>query len=100
MAPVCRSKIPKSPSQMLLIDAHRLTRCPIRVRKISLTIAPNALGTKNSPSSAPLATTRHLSRDDTASESSESSTIQTMEPRTIDPIIHKLAHSHETPPRL
>src|SRR3712207_8125883 len=43
--PIC-TKSPNNPRQMLFIDAHKLTKCPARVRKSWLTISPNALGTK------------------------------------------------------
>src|SRR5215203_5915349 len=99
ICPVWRTKSPKIPAQRLFIVAHKLIKCPARVKKSSLMISPNAVGTKSSPSSAPLATTRHLRKDDTASASKDSRTIQTMHPKKIAQIIHRFAQSHPTPLR-
>src|SRR5687768_3455616 len=82
---------------MLFIVAHKLIKFPARVRKISLTIPPKAHGTKNSPSIAPLATTRHRTSAEIARAINDSRTIQVIDPRKIDPAIHRFAHSHETP---
>ena len=84
---------------MLFIVAHRLIKCPERVRKSLLMISPNALGTKNSPNMAPLATTRHLTSDEMASAISDSKMIQTIDPKKIAQTIHRFAHSHAKPAR-
>ena len=60
-------------------------------------ISPNALGMKNSPIIAPLATTRHFITDETASAISDSKTIHAIDPKTIDPAIQRFDHNHPKP---
>src|SRR5690349_232667 len=60
-------------------------------------ISPNALGTKNSPTSAPLATTRHLRMAETASAIKESRIIHAADPATIAQAINRFDHSQPKP---
>ena len=82
---------------MLFIVAHRLIKCPMRVKKRLLTIWPNALGTKNNPSIAPLATTLHLTRAETERAMSESKTIHAIEPKKTPHAIHRFDHIQPKP---
>ena len=60
---------------------------------------PIALGTKNNPSIAPLATTRHFMTDETARAISDNKMIHAIDPKTIEPAIHRFDHSHPKPVR-
>src|SRR5688572_27747291 len=82
---------------MLFIVAHKLIKLPDRVRNSSFNISPKALGMKNRPSIAPLATTRQRTSAEMDKAINESKTIHTAKPAMIDQIIHAFAHSQPVP---
>src|SRR6266516_1868938 len=99
MRPVVRTNVPNNPAETFFVNAPRLMRLPQRVIKIWLITSPNIDGINNSPSSAALATTRHLTRADTAWESSASNRIQTKLERKIALAIQILLTNQLAPSR-
>src|SRR5687767_8462868 len=94
-----RSKVPKRPDVTFLIDAIKLTAFPHNVLKTSLMKRPNAEGIRNSATSAPLATTRHLTSAEIVCVSRASSSIQNTLAITIELAIHRLSLNQVKPSR-
>src|SRR5437867_12540045 len=80
IVPDVRTKVPKSPAEIFLISAPKLTRLPQRVRNTTLMNSPNTDGIKKSPRIAALATTRHFTNAEIACEISASKSIHTTLP--------------------